>query len=216
STGAVIFWQWANQSFNALVNYTNSNATTEVNTKRLLTAYVSATGSALVVALGLKRVLAKRSSPLMQRFVPFAAVAAANAVNIPLMRQSEITQGVAVMDENGNYVTKSKYAAVKGISQVVLSRIFMAAPSMTILPVFMERLEKTRLFLRHKWLSGLCQVLFSGLILLVTVPAGCALFPQRCSISSRQLSLLDSDRLQELKNTGRTDLPERLYFNKGL
>ncbi|GFR90936.1 sideroflexin, partial [Elysia marginata] len=57
SNTAIIFWQWANQSFNALVNYTNSNATTEVNTKRLATAYVSATSSALVVALGLKKYL---------------------------------------------------------------------------------------------------------------------------------------------------------------
>ena len=31
--------------------------------------------------------LLKRASPFVQRFVPFAAVAAANAVNIPLMRQ---------------------------------------------------------------------------------------------------------------------------------
>ncbi|BFZ20860.1 hypothetical protein BsWGS_23899 [Bradybaena similaris] len=65
STGAIVFWQWANQSFNALVNYTNSNATTEVNTKRLLVAYTSATTSALVVALGLRRVLAKISSQAM-------------------------------------------------------------------------------------------------------------------------------------------------------
>uniref|UniRef100_A0A0B6YIX4 Sidoreflexin n=1 Tax=Arion vulgaris TaxID=1028688 RepID=A0A0B6YIX4_9EUPU len=216
STGAIVFWQWANQSFNALVNYTNSNATAEVNTKRLLTAYVSATTSALVVALGLKRVLATRASPLFQRFVPFAAVAAANAVNIPLMRQSELTTGVDLTDENFNYVTKSKYAAVKGISQVVISRIFMAAPSMIILPVLMERIEKTAPFLRYKWLSGICQVLFSGLLLLVTVLVGCAIFPQRCSISSSQLSILDHKRVEELRKTGTITLPEKLYFNKGL
>ncbi|XP_035825243.1 sideroflexin-2, partial [Aplysia californica] len=81
STAAIVFWQWTNQSFNALVNYTNSNATTEVSGKRLLTAYTSATTSALVVALGLKRLLSGRASPMLQRFVPFAAVAASNAVN---------------------------------------------------------------------------------------------------------------------------------------
>ncbi|CAL1525914.1 unnamed protein product [Lymnaea stagnalis] len=216
STGAVIFWQWANQSFNALVNYTNSNATMEVNNKQLATAYVSATTSALVVALGLKKVLATRASPLVQRFVPFAAVAAANAVNIPLMRQSELVDGILVCDENGNPITKSKYAAVKGIGQVLISRIFIAAPSMTVLPVLMERLEKTKLFRRHGWLSGACQVLFSGLLLLITVPVGCAIFPQRCSISSSQLSILDHKRVEELRKAGSVNLPERLYFNKGL
>lgn len=37
-----------------------------------------------------------------QRYVPFAAVAAANFVNIPLMRQNEIIHGIDVFDENGN------------------------------------------------------------------------------------------------------------------
>ncbi|GFO09640.1 sideroflexin [Plakobranchus ocellatus] len=216
SNTAVIFWQWANQSFNALVNYTNSNATSEVNTKQLVTAYVSATSSALVVALGLKRYLHTRASPLMQRFVPFAAVAAANAVNIPLMRQNELLDGVTLMDEKGESVIKSKYAALKGISQVVTARICMATPSMTLLPVFMERLEKTRTFRRHTWLGGICQVLFSGMILLVTVPVSCAIFPQKCSISSDKLNILDHKRVEELKQAGRMTLPATLYFNKGL
>ena len=43
-----------------------------------------------------------------QRYVPFAAVAAANCVNIPLMRQNEITNGVDLMDEEGKRLTKSK------------------------------------------------------------------------------------------------------------
>lgn len=33
STPAVIFWQWVNQSFNALVNYTNRGAGTQISDK---------------------------------------------------------------------------------------------------------------------------------------------------------------------------------------
>ena len=45
---------------------------------------------------------------MLQRYVPFAAVAAANCVNIPLMRQSELINGIAVYDDNGNAVTESR------------------------------------------------------------------------------------------------------------
>jgi len=128
---AVIFWQWVNQSFNALVNYTNRNAKSEVSPTQLGVAYVSATTSALVTALGLKKFLEKRAGSLLQRYVPFAAVAAANCVNVPLMRQSELINGIEVFDENGNHVGESRLAAVKGISQVVFSRIAMAAPGMS-------------------------------------------------------------------------------------
>lgn len=45
---------------------------------------------------------------LFQRYVPFAAVAAANCANIPLMRQNEIANGVDLIDEDGRKLTKSK------------------------------------------------------------------------------------------------------------
>uniref|UniRef100_A0A8B9DJB9 Sideroflexin 2 n=1 Tax=Anser cygnoides TaxID=8845 RepID=A0A8B9DJB9_ANSCY len=127
---AVVFWQWVNQSFNAIVNYTNRNAASPISLAQIGVAYITATGTALATAVGLN-LYTKRAPPLLARWVPFAAVAAANCVNIPMMRQQEIINGVTVTDEDNNELGRSRRAAVKGIAQVVVSRITMAAPGMT-------------------------------------------------------------------------------------
>lgn len=51
-------------------------------------AYTTAVSGALGLAVGLKQYFARHGvSGLTQRMVPLAAVAVANAINIPLMRQ---------------------------------------------------------------------------------------------------------------------------------
>ncbi|CAB1324992.1 unnamed protein product, partial [Coregonus sp. 'balchen'] len=81
-------------------------------------------------------------SPLVGRLVPFAAVAAANCINIPLMRQRELKHGIPITDENDNRLGESTTAAKQAISQVVVSRILMASPGMAIPPFLMNTLEK--------------------------------------------------------------------------
>lgn len=89
-------------------------------------------------------------------------MAAANCVNIPLMRQNEIINGIEVKDENGEVVGKSRLAAIKGISQVVLSRISMAAPGMMIMPIIMERIEQIPAYKRIKWINAPFQTAMVG------------------------------------------------------
>ncbi|EMP37602.1 Sideroflexin-2 [Chelonia mydas] len=133
SVPAVVFWQWVNQSFNALVNYTNRNAACPISLTQIGVAYMSATSTALVTAVGLN-LYTKRAPPLVARWVPFAAVAAANCVNIPMMRQQELINGIMVTDEKDRELGHSRVAAAKGITQVVVSRIVMAAPGMELGP----------------------------------------------------------------------------------
>ena len=118
TTPQVVFWQWFNQSFNALVNYTNRNASVPTDFTQMGLAYVSATSAALGTALGLKTLLAKSSSPLLQRFVPCVAVAASNCVNIPLMRQVELREGMTLSDEKGDTACLSRNCAADGIGKV--------------------------------------------------------------------------------------------------
>lgn len=211
---AVIFWQWVNQSFNALVNYTNRNANSSLTTTQLLISYVSATSAALVAAVSYKKYLTKAASPFFQRYVPFVAVAVANCINIPLMRQNEILYGIDTYDENGNNVGTSRMAAIKGICQVVVSRIVMCAPGMLVLPMIMESLEKNKGFRRVSFLHGPFQVVAVGCFLTVMVPTACALFPQTASLETKSLKYLEPSFYEQLEKN--KNVPQQIYFNKGL
>ncbi|KAL1114946.1 hypothetical protein AAG570_007769 [Ranatra chinensis] len=182
STSAVIFWQWINQSFNAIVNYTNRSGTSPIPNEQLGKSYIMATGGAVFTALSLNKVLHNAPS-IIGRLVPFIAVAAANCINIPLMRIKELKEGVPVYDENNQLVGKSKIAACKGITAVVFSRVVMCAPGMVLTPIIVNWLDKRGLFKRYPKVNLPIQLGVCGICLAFATPMCCALFPQKSAIS---------------------------------
>jgi len=210
STPAVLFWQWLNQSFNAVVNYTNRSGDTPVDKRTLFQAYLSATGAALGVGIGLNSMV-KSLPPLIGRYVPFAAVAAANCVNIPLMRQSELRNGIPVLDEEGNKVGTSKVAAQNAVAMTVVSRVVMATPGMSIPPIIMNHLEQKSFMKRMPWLASPLQVGLCGLMLVFATPMCCAIFPQKSSID---VNSLETEVQLAIAMNGK-DI-KHVYFQKGL
>ncbi|KAI8044671.1 hypothetical protein M5D96_000842 [Drosophila gunungcola] len=210
STAAVVFWQWSNQTFNAIVNFTNRSGTSPISQSQLITSYCLATGGALVTALSLNRAV-KNMNPLLGRLVPLVAVGAANCINIPCMRMQELRSGVVLLDEKNNEMGISQKAAVVGISAVILSRIAMAIPGMTLTPLLMNTLEKRGFLARFPRSNAPIQTLFCGFVLIFATPLGCAFFKQRAGI---KVDSLEAEVRDEIKKK-RPDL-DTVWFNKGL
>ncbi|CAB3410224.1 unnamed protein product [Caenorhabditis bovis] len=209
SPAAVIFWQWLNQSFNAVVNYTNRSGDGG-SVSQLLVSYVCATGGALTAALGLNSMV-KKAPPLVGRLVPFVAVCVANSINIPMMRRGELTDGIDIVDEKGQVVGKSPKVAQSAIGQVVLSRIFMATPTFAFIPVVVNSLEKRPYFKANPRMFLPLQTGLCGLVLAFSTPIGCALFPQQTPVSFDQLEPALAEKIKSMPNA-----PKQLYCNKGL
>uniref|UniRef100_A0A7E4WBV0 Sidoreflexin n=1 Tax=Panagrellus redivivus TaxID=6233 RepID=A0A7E4WBV0_PANRE len=209
---AIISTHWVNQSFNAIVNYTNRAGENAPTGQRLFFAYCCATGGALTAALGLNRYAnAKKLHPLYARLVPFCAIALANAINIPVMRSKEFTEGISVEDAHGNKLGTSTRVAAYAIPMVVASRIFMAIPFMVLSPIMMERIVKKAWYQRRPWIAAPIQTLFAGFMLTFATPTGCALFPQKSQISVDRLEPDLRAKIQALPQA-----PKYVYYNKGL
>jgi hypothetical protein len=92
-----------------------------VTNEQLGIAYAAATTASVLTAVGFNKLVATRpalAAGLVGRFVPLVAVAAANWVNIPLMRQQEIKEGITVQTADGADLGLSSQAAVNAIFQV--------------------------------------------------------------------------------------------------
>ncbi|EFO98817.1 CRE-SFXN-1.2 protein [Caenorhabditis remanei] len=201
----VVFSHWINQSFNAVVNYTNRSGNSKASNERLLLSYLCATGGAMSGALALNAMVKNKNS-VAARLVPFAAVALANCINIPMIRSNEVTEGMELRDENGELVGRSRQMAILSIAQVTLSRIGMAMPDMVMTPIIMNRITRTMYYRTRPWMKYSeypIQTMLAGMALFFTTPMCCALFPQKTAV---EVTKLEASVQKEIFS--RADAPE--------
>ncbi|XP_064304878.1 sideroflexin-5 isoform X4 [Phalacrocorax carbo] len=190
---STVFWQWLNQSHNACVNYANRNATKPSPTSKFIQGYLGAVISAVSIAVGLN-VLVQRANKftpstrlLIQRFVPFPAVASANICNVVLMRHTELEEGIDVLDNNGNIVGSSRIAAKHALLETALTRVVLPMPILVLPPIIMSILEKTSLLRSRPRMILPVQSLVCLAAFGLALPLAISLFPQMSEIETSRL-----------------------------
>jgi tricarboxylate carrier len=180
STKSVMIWQWINQSYNALFNY--SHRSKPGNDKsQVLKAYGLATATSCGLALGLSKIATKIRPPWL---ISTFAVMAAGSANVAFTRANEFTEGVDVFDKEGNIVGKSRTAGKYAVGYTILSRsVFLPVPLM-VLPGALSSIVRTHIFK-----SGVSKrqklVLDIGCIILsqvLALPLCIAAFPQKLEL----------------------------------
>ncbi|KAJ8709707.1 hypothetical protein PYW08_009711 [Mythimna loreyi] len=150
-------------------------------------------------------------NPLYARLVPFAAVASANFINIPMMRSTELLNGTPVFTKEGQRVGNSKIAAVTGILLVCISRVGMAVPGMTLVPMITNAAVNRCIFCPNSLAIIPFQLSLVCLCATFATPLCCAFFEQKAAIAVNSLE-------EPLKKKALEISPKatHLYYNKGL
>lgn len=215
STGTVplLFWNWVNQTQNALVNYYNRNASSPTSNETLAKSYGAAVTAALTVAFGGSQFI-KRSFPaaranILLRFVAFPASVVASTANCYIMRRPEIVAGVEVVDKEGRTLAqghRSNVAAARAVKETVISRAILQVPVFFVPAFTMSLPPVVALCSAVPVLSIPLTTMITMIAFSFGLPGAVAIFPQYGSIETNKLeSKLQKDITEDL-----------VYYNKGL
>eukprot|EP00511_Aplanochytrium_stocchinoi_P011380 CAMPEP_0204873998 /NCGR_PEP_ID=MMETSP1348-20121228/42145_1 /ASSEMBLY_ACC=CAM_ASM_000700 /TAXON_ID=215587 /ORGANISM="Aplanochytrium stocchinoi, Strain GSBS06" /LENGTH=302 /DNA_ID=CAMNT_0052029601 /DNA_START=171 /DNA_END=1079 /DNA_ORIENTATION=+ len=213
STPALLFWNWVNQSQNALVNYSNRNASSPTTNEVLLKSYSAAVMSALTVAFGLSQLIKKRYTPStamkLLKFVAFPSSVIASCSNCYIMRSPEIKSGVVVTNGSGDILAngeRSSVAARKAVEETVMSRAFLQVPVFFGTALTMSLPPVAALCAANPTVTVPLTTLVTMVMFGFGLPAAVAIFPQVGTIETASLE----EHLQQLISDSTVN------YNKGL
>jgi tricarboxylate carrier len=210
------FWQWVNQSYNALVNYSNAS----VAGGEVLKPYMAATSSALAIGLGLQEAARRlsggtaRAAAVVRLTVPMLAVAVSANVNLLLVRGNELEMGISVSTSDGTPLGMSVAAAQRALGECAAARVIWTALLLTATPLCVSAaLVMLPASIVASSAGRACTELgVSFAVIWLAVPLSLAVFPQRECISIDSVE----PAVREAWDAQGGEEPRVVYFNKGL
>jgi hypothetical protein len=223
STAALLFWSGLNQSQNALVNYYNRNAATELSLPTLLSSYAIAVGSALGVAFLASHYVTTQfdgdQAAQLLRFVSFPSAVVASSLNCYIVRRPELVTGVPLLNDRQEAVLglgeTSLVAAAQGVFATTASRAILQMPTYLIPPLLLERVIEP---LNDHWLAQHPEALLpvTTYVLLVVfgfgLPAAVGLFAPQAKIAASKVE----EKYQHLVDPQTNEPYQEFTFYKGL
>ena len=149
-------------------------------------------------------------APAARRLGPFAAVAAADVLNVGLMRRREWSEGIRVRSEaTGEEVGTSRVAGALAVAACITGRVGAAAPILTVPPLLLLRMERSSAALAGSAaLRTAALMAMVAVSIQVSVPLTFGLFRQSASVPAGWL--------EERVAAAAGGPDARVVYNKGL
>jgi len=217
TTPQLLFFNWVNQSQNALVNYFNRNASSPTSNDVLARSYATAVSAALLVAFGTSQLIKRRFDPVtaskLLTFVALPSSMVASSSNAYIMRSPEIESGVSLVDADGKEIVagaRSKTAARKAVMETVYSRVLLQLPTFFLPPVFMMLPPVAKAAAASPVISITANTFVTLVGFGLGLPAAVAVFPQTGELGVDEID--DAN----VKAAALARGLKTVYYNKGL
>jgi hypothetical protein len=149
SPALIVGSQLMNQTYNAFHFFANRNGSGPIlEDFDHVFGFVGATTAAVTVSLALKQMSTAKQSPFLRRLLPFFAVAAADVVNMSIVRRKEFLDGIDIVDEKNTLVGHSRLAGAYAVGACLAGRVAAAVPILVGPPWVLASLEKRGVFER--------------------------------------------------------------------
>ena len=217
TTTNIIFWQWINQTYNAVLNYSNRNASSEVSMTGVGAAYFAAVSSSILIGLRVKKMLMpysnkfKGPSQLIFNFIiNFTAMAAAGILNSLVMRSTELKDGIHLFNADGEDAGTSPKVGREAVVKTAATRIGLALRLLVPTMVFFV-MEKRNIVPKNKLGKFFLEAtVFFGSMVFVP-PLSCAVYEQHCTVKTDAIE----EKFHDMKDAQGKPITE-LYYNRGL